>query len=455
MCLATSKSLIIPIALLLAFILTFFILRMNGGKTRPLKTLVEAVGILVFTMLILSPRLTTILSIGVFKEIDPTFDLAIKPNIDMTFSSDGKLPDYRVKTNTRGFRDEEWPGPDDGKRRIMLVGDSFIFGAGVQQEELLARRLESKLKNRQPSVRVYSVGQPGWNLMQEVEAIQTLNDLLRPDIVLISHLPGNDLWPTDPLFTRSRDDSLEFEAAVNLRKQQVARWDGREYDLPELLDPYLKALETLRNWAETHRIDVLIYTHGPSPHRLEPLESSPYVFVRCFPDWQNDPTNFYVGDGHPTPKGNRFLAELLAPFVKKLLELRESPPEHPEATRQELKKLWQGPCLPNLPVNPAENWIIPAGRETPIQAFFNADWLLDFGGKVRRITVQKTQVEAEIVTSHGPRTATLKHDCPDEETCQICPNGCLCLDRLSPKEKSDLERACPSFPQNLWIENKK
>ncbi len=453
-CLITLKSILIPVALLLAFVLSFFITREKNGISKKLALISELLGIALFLLAIMSPRLSDVLNPVCETKKNRHFDLAMNPNLDMVFSAENYLPEYRVTTNSMGFRDVEWPGSEDGKKRIMLVGDSFIFGSGVQQDELLARQLERELKDHQRNVRVYNVGQPGWNLAQEVEAIQSLADILHPDLILISHLPGNDLWPVDPLFNHSINNKFDFEAAINLRKQQVAQWHEREYELPELLDPYLRTLEILRRWAENRPIDVFLYTHGPTPYHLEPVESSLNVFVRCFPDWQNDEDNFYVNDGHPTPLGNRFLAELLAPFVIELLEVQTLPPDEAKEAREQFKSLWKSPCLPNVPILPDEKWIIPGGKEEVIEAFFRNSWVEAFHGEINRIAIEKTRITATLDTPMGPRTATLEHSCTDDERCHTCTRGCICFDTLSTAETTILQRACPSFPPNLWIETK-
>ena len=74
--------------------------------------------------------------------------------------------DVPVKINRDGFRDgyhaREKP---PGVLRVLGLGDSFVFGWGVQEEEAFLKRLEVGLRDRikQP-VETINAGVPGWEI---------------------------------------------------------------------------------------------------------------------------------------------------------------------------------------------------------------------------------------------------------------------------------------------------
>ena len=55
----------------------------------------------------------------------------------------------QVKINSKGLRDNEYPyeKPDD-TYRILMLGDSFTFGYGVNIEDTMAKVLEENLNKK-------------------------------------------------------------------------------------------------------------------------------------------------------------------------------------------------------------------------------------------------------------------------------------------------------------------
>ena len=71
------------------------------------------------------------------------------PNIEVTESWGGKLK-RKIITNSIGFRDSDQKkiNKSSDKKRILLIGDSFIEGSGYDYEYTLAGLLSSKLGNK-------------------------------------------------------------------------------------------------------------------------------------------------------------------------------------------------------------------------------------------------------------------------------------------------------------------
>lgn len=72
-----------------------------------------------------------------------------------------------------------------GVRRVVFVGDSWTFGLGVGEGQAFPRRFEALARREGAGeVEAWSLALPGYNLLNEVAALETYADLLRPDAVV-------------------------------------------------------------------------------------------------------------------------------------------------------------------------------------------------------------------------------------------------------------------------------
>lgn len=112
-------------------------------------------------------------------------------------------------TNSRGFRDAEWSEPGaDGRRRVLALGDSCVFGFGVDQGERFTELLECE------RVDVLNTGVCAWGTDQQLLLFESDGRALRPDVVVWVICMYNDLddirsdrkagWPK-PWFALARD----------------------------------------------------------------------------------------------------------------------------------------------------------------------------------------------------------------------------------------------------------
>jgi hypothetical protein len=99
-----------------------------------------------------------------------------------------------VRTNSLGLRDREYDGSEfarSGGMRVLLLGDSFAFGQGVNMPDHYGTKLEGILKESGLDATVIKGGAPGWGTLQETLYAKDNFDLFRPDIVVITFC-GND-----------------------------------------------------------------------------------------------------------------------------------------------------------------------------------------------------------------------------------------------------------------------
>jgi lysophospholipase L1-like esterase len=98
-------------------------------------------------------------------------------------------PDHK-NINSHGLRDREISLLKPSNTfRILALGDSFTYGAGVRIEETYVKQLEAmlnqKLGNRGIRYEVLNAGVPGYNTHQELIHLKEVGLLYHPDLILI------------------------------------------------------------------------------------------------------------------------------------------------------------------------------------------------------------------------------------------------------------------------------
>jgi hypothetical protein len=201
----------------------------------------------------------------------PDGGFGLRPGVTQTVH--GCLGDFhsRVIINSHGFRFPEYPkAKSPGTRRIALLGDSEVFGVGVDQAQTLDRCLEAAL-NRDPAARVevLNFAIPGVGPLTHVrvledEAVQWELDaaiLLVTVVNDLGDLLGGISTPPDPMAAAvvPRRRLVDFEL-YQLAKRKVfprlpafltprAAWVGdqpgfiKEWFLNDQLEQQLAQLE--------------------------------------------------------------------------------------------------------------------------------------------------------------------------------------------------------------------
>lgn len=97
--------------------------------------------------------------------------------------------DAAERLDTWGYRNPDRPVERRaGQRRILVAGDSFVFGLKVSREEALPARLETLL----PRTEVWNLGLPSYTTVQEAAVLRREVPRLRPDAVILAFFMGND-----------------------------------------------------------------------------------------------------------------------------------------------------------------------------------------------------------------------------------------------------------------------
>jgi len=149
----------------------------------------------------------------------------------------GESQGMTIRTNSRGMRGPEpLPAGTPNLMRIAVLGDSFAFGFGLDEEHTFPRLLQNDLQaselGEDRAVDVLDLGVSGYSTRDEVLALKKYLDL-RPDLVLVAYcLNDPECEPTQQLprfFTEPewwQHSHVLRAVARKLRAREMARSGG-------------------------------------------------------------------------------------------------------------------------------------------------------------------------------------------------------------------------------------
>jgi hypothetical protein len=231
----------------------------------------------------------------------------------------GRPISYQI--NSLGFREPEFAiAKPEGVTRIVLLGDSFVFGIGVNGDETLAAQLSREVARRHPALRdeVVNLGIPGDNIASHVRLYVDAVPRLAADVVVMYLTLPNDLGHWD--FQSQRHD------AARVSTFSLSQYLLGEYATIALWDRALLETEVTPNGlAELDReVDRLVRARSDPSHR-------PPLFMLAYGTYDADvlsrlarvprsslvevsmgASNVIPGDGHPNLSGNVVTARALA-----------------------------------------------------------------------------------------------------------------------------------------------
>ncbi len=185
---------------------------------------------------------------------DPLLGWSLEPNASLVSVDSQRGLRYRIDVNSLGLRDRKLAleKPRD-TRRVLILGDSFVFGVGLNGGERFSDLLDRSLPDH---VEVINGGVPGWGTDQEMLFYESSLRRLRPDVVVLAFLGQNDVvnnglrGPLIEVGTKPRfvcdGETLRLEpptpptrlsfsarARRTLRKSRLLLWVKRRFDMRE------------------------------------------------------------------------------------------------------------------------------------------------------------------------------------------------------------------------------
>lgn len=94
--------------------------------------------------------------------------------------------DVILRMNNIGMRDDDVAIPKPpGRKRVIVIGDSFMEGWGCQRGEIFTDLLETALQKERPATEVVAAGVASWAALPELAWLKHEGLALEPDAVVI------------------------------------------------------------------------------------------------------------------------------------------------------------------------------------------------------------------------------------------------------------------------------
>jgi len=123
-------------------------------------------------------------------QFDRHLGWSLKPGSSLHSVDTVRDLDYTIRVNRFGMREREFdPARKAGTRRILFVGDSFGFGAGVDE----GRRVSEFVARALPGTDVINASVCGWGTDQELIQYERFDRTLDPDVVVLVFCMSNDV----------------------------------------------------------------------------------------------------------------------------------------------------------------------------------------------------------------------------------------------------------------------
>lgn len=281
----------------------------------------------------------------------PRLIYELKPNLRVNFMG------ADVLTNQYGFRGQAYQLQKAAdKLRVVGLGDSHMFGWGIQNEDSYPYQLGSALNKLTPQCRweIINTAVPGYNTVMEVETLTAKGLKFSPDLVIIQYV-GNDLslpnfLPRD--YWSFRRFYLLYFLYDRLRRHAYGRefldytpkvGDHRGFESDPLLVPqqykdmvglpsYFRAMRELRELARENHFGLLVFTQFRFPAEImevldelniEFLEGadaySKYMKQHEIEKYLGSVLSISATDPHPSHISHRVQAQALADFLQERL----------------------------------------------------------------------------------------------------------------------------------------
>ncbi len=115
---------------------------------------------------------------------DPTLNHIYLPNCTFNFKT-GEW-NVRTQTNSLGLRDKEILPKEKDQYRILMLGDSFLAGYGVEQEEMYSEILQDKLVQSGIKVDIINTGVTSYSPILEYLYLKNKGLKLKPDMIILN-----------------------------------------------------------------------------------------------------------------------------------------------------------------------------------------------------------------------------------------------------------------------------
>ena len=178
---------------------------------------------------------------GLLLRPHPVYGTFHKPGNSM-WIQDPEFTTY-VRFNSDGLRGPEIAREKPpGVARVLILGDSFIAGNHVSEEQTVASRLQGLLEpEHERSVEVINGGVPGWSPSEEYLFLRHQGLGFQPDLVVVAIFVGNDIEPNT--HTSKTEQGIPDRPAFSVNSKGALKalpWSSRPRGAGDLIADALR-----------------------------------------------------------------------------------------------------------------------------------------------------------------------------------------------------------------------
>lgn len=344
--------------LLLFLVSTLMTLALAEGGFRLYSKLTEDEGIKALN------RDRVIPSSGQVVELGHMVQLAENPRIIYEFFPNLSVVHRGVPVdiNSAGFRGQlVAPDKPPGRKRIVGIGDSVMYGWGVEEEASYLSVLAEKLHATQNGERwdIINTAVPGYNTAMEVEVLADKGLQYQPDVVIVGFvsndfsLPNFIRNPTDYL-ALNRSFILDYlrlgkaapvQAMTNTPDEFMGGMRLHDIELEKVpplyrdmvgLSGVLQSFERLSNLRDTHDFEVVILANHWFPAELvSAAKSHGFHLLNARTLWNTHASTQHYPDAeamsrlseddpHPSVRAHQVIGEGLFELLRTLGEFQSN-----------------------------------------------------------------------------------------------------------------------------------
>lgn len=261
-----------------------------------------------------------------------------------------------VRVNSHGLRGPEFEtAKAPGRKRILILGDSVVFGWGAEEQDLFPAELQRRFDGDGRGIEVIAAGVGSWNTRAEYEFLREVGVTFQPDVLLLL-IVANDVNANhgtrtevaeELLFARAEDGRSRvgwfFDEAWGalakysylastvqfLRKMWEAKPTADELRDSARWDDARLALEGVMGLCREQGIELVVFLYGTEEHLAE---GSPLTLYRERLAASNVPVHLVsdalfsdpslrnsVVDSHANAAGHDVLAEDMYELLRRSL----------------------------------------------------------------------------------------------------------------------------------------
>ena len=174
-----------------------------------------------------------------------------------TWRADPGGEGYRI--NSIGLRGQEIGPKAKGSTRILLLGDSLLFGWKLGEEDTVASVMNRYLSAQFPDdgIEVVTAAMPSWNVISEAAFLEHHFNVLRPDLIVWG-LARNDAGDVSGVIPPGRlaqwnSPQTVSHAALSLRAEL-----HRDLAMPAILERWDRNLSAVQEVRERYGLPVIL-----------------------------------------------------------------------------------------------------------------------------------------------------------------------------------------------------